>query len=215
VIGFNRCGTLSFHRFFQSNQISSVHYHRNTLARRLQRNCRLPMVPPLLGIDRWTAYSDLIAVPGTPWESSNPYQGPLIEANRFFPQLHRAYPKSLFILNTRDPDAWIASRFQHDEGRFAEAYRRAVAEQGVSTDAQLASLWLKLWHQHHQAVRSYFQAHSDADFLEFHLGQSDPGLLLDHLSRHYPLQVTSFPHFQRSTDSISSDPTNSVADQRS
>ena len=214
LIGFNRCGTTSFHQLFNSNQIASVHWYGNELARCLHRNCRLPFVAPLQSIDRWTAYSDLIAVPGTPWDSSTPYRGPLIEANRFFPQLHRAYPNSLFILNTRDPEAWIASRLQHDQGRFAEAYRRAVADQGISTDHQLTALWLQQWHNHHQAVRRYFQAHPDASFLEFHLGRSDPGPLIDHLALHYPLQCTSFPHAHRSTDPISSDPMNSAADQR-
>ena len=213
LIGFNRCGTTSFHQFFQSNKIASVHWYGNTIARYLQRNCRLPFVAPLQGINRWTAYSDLIAVPGSPWESSTPYRGPVIEANRFFPQLHRAYPNSLFILNTRDPDAWIASRFKHDQGRFAEAYRHAVADQNISTDNQLTTLWLQQWHQHHQAVRCYFQGHPDASFLEFHLGKSDPGPLMDHLERHFPLQSTSFPHAHRSTDSISSDAMKFAADQ--
>ena len=206
LLGFNRCGTTSFHHFFNSNQISSVHWYGNELARCLQRNCRLRVLRPLHGIDRWTAYSDLIAVPGSPWGSSTPYDGPLIEANRFFPQLHRAYPNSLFILNTRDPGAWIDSRFQHDQGRFAEAYRRSVAHLGISTDNQLSAFWLQQWREHHQAVRTYFQAHSDSCFLEFHLGQSDPGPLVDHLSRHYQLQYTSFPHVHQSPDAITPDP---------
>jgi len=214
LIGFNRCGTTSFHQFFQSNQISSVHWYGNILARCLQRNCRLPFVLPLQGIDHWTAYSDLIAVPGTPWESATSYRGPLIEANRFFPQLHRTYPNSLFILNTRDPEAWIASRLQHDQGRFAEAYRRAVFDQGIATDNQLKALWLQQWNEHHQAVRRYFHAHPDAYFLEFHLDRSDPDRLMDHLAPHYPLQCASFPHVHRSTDLISPDPMRSVADQQ-
>ena len=205
LIGFNRCGTTSFHHFFSSNQISSVHWYGNELARCLQRNCRLRVVPPLQGIDRWTAYCDLIAVPGAPWDSSSPYRGRFIEANRFFPQLHRAYPNSLFILNTRDPDAWINSRFQHDQGRFVEAYRLQVASRGIITDAQLRTFWLQQWLDHHQAVRTYFKDKPDALFLEFHLGLSDPEQLFDRLSGHCQLICTSFPHVHRSADAMTPD----------
>ena len=131
LIGFNKCGTTSFHDFFQANGIASVHWYGNELARCLRRNCRLPGVPPLWRIDRWQAYGDLIAVPGTPWDAPRPYRGPLIEANALFPQLHRAYPRSLFILNTRDPAAWVRSRLAHDQGRFAQAYLQALRGQGA------------------------------------------------------------------------------------
>ena len=208
LIGFNRCGTTSFHQFFNSNQISSVHWYGNELARCLQRNCRLRVVPPLQGIDRWTAYCDLIAVPGSPWDASTPYRGPLIEANRFFPQLHRAYPNSLFVLNTRDPDDWINSRFQHDQGRFARAYRRHVASRGISTDLQLRDYWLQQWYEHHRAVRTYFKDKPDVLFLEFHLGLSDPAHLLDRLSGHCQLICTSFPHVHRSADAMTADSVN-------
>jgi len=156
----------------------------------------------LQGIDRWTAYCDLIAVPGSPWDASSPYQGPLIEANCFFPQLHRTYPNSLFILNTRDPEAWINSRFQHDQGRFAEAYRRHLFGRGIRTDAQLRAFWLRQWHEHHQTVRTYFKAHPEALFLEFHLGLSVPDQLFDLLSRHVSLISTNFPHLHRSSDPV-------------
>ena len=32
VIGFNKCGTTSFHEYFRANAISSVHWRGNTLA---------------------------------------------------------------------------------------------------------------------------------------------------------------------------------------
>ena len=199
LIGFNRCGTTSFHQFFQANQISSVHWYGNELARCLQRNIKYPGFAPLFRIDRWTAYSDLIALPGTPWDASLPYQGPLIEANRFYPQLHRAYPRSLFILNTRDPDAWVASRFRHDQGRFAEAYRRALAPDRPLTDAALRERWLQQWRSHHQSVHNFFRAKPQARFLEFHLNRDDPAPLMEALSSsNGPLSQPHFPHLHRS-----------------
>lgn len=200
LIGFNRCGTTSFHQFFLANQISSVHWYGNELARCLQRNVRCPGLAPLFRIDRWTAFADLIALPGTPWQARSPYQGPLIEANRFFPQLHRSYPRSLFILNTRDPDAWLASRFRHDQGRFAEAYRRALAPERFLSDAELREHWLRQWRAHHLSVRDFFRVRPKARFLEFHLDRGDSGPLMEALSStHGPLIEPHLPHLHRSS----------------
>ena len=199
LIGFNRCGTTSFHQLFQANQISSVHWYGNELARCLQRNLSIPLVPPLCRVDRWIAYADLIALPGTPWDAPSPYRGPLIEANRFFPQLYRAYPRSLFILNTRDPDAWVDSRFRHDHGRFAEAYRGALNPNRRLSDKDLRERWLKQWYTHHDAVRAFFLRRPKARFIEFHLDFSEPGPLMDALAADGPLPHPHLPHLHRSS----------------
>ena len=200
LIGFNKCGTTSFHDFFQANGIASVHWYGNELARCLRRNCRLPGVPPLWRIDRWQAYGDLIAVPGTPWDAPRPYRGPLIEANALFPQLHRAYPRSLFILNTRDPAAWVRSRLAHDQGRFAQAYLQALRGQGVTSLDALQQHWLQQWHQHHHNVRLYFDRRPEARFLEFELGHSDPQPLIAQLQQEATITAPAFPHAHRSAE---------------
>ena len=49
LIGFNKCGTTSFHNYFKANGISSVHWRSNTLALALYQ---LNQDRPLLeGID--------------------------------------------------------------------------------------------------------------------------------------------------------------------
>jgi hypothetical protein len=197
LIGFNKCGTTSFHHFFEANGLSSVHWYGNELARCLRRNSRLPGVPPLWSIDRWQAYGDLIALPGTPWDAPRPYRGPLIEANALFPRLHRAYPDSLFILNTRDLDAWLCSRLAHDQGRFAQAYLQALRPRGVTTLAQLQEYWRQQWHQHHQRVRSYFEHRPDALFLDFDLRTGDPQQVCDLLRPHVTITSPHLPHAHR------------------
>ena len=78
LIGFNKCGTTSFHDYFTANGIASVHWRANTLAMALHRN-RAEGRPLLEGIDRWTAYTDINCIPGSPWGRSNSDHAPLIE----------------------------------------------------------------------------------------------------------------------------------------
>ncbi|MEE2894734.1 MAG: hypothetical protein VX726_03245, partial [Planctomycetota bacterium] len=54
VIGFNKCGTTSFHEYFRANGISSVHWRGNTLALALHENLAAGR-PPLQGKEDWTA----------------------------------------------------------------------------------------------------------------------------------------------------------------
>ena len=102
LIGFNKCGTTSFHDYFKANGIASVHWRANTLALALHHN-RTEGRPLLEGIDHWTAYTDMNCIPGSPWGQSNSDSAALIEGCRYFRELHRDYPDALFILNTRDP----------------------------------------------------------------------------------------------------------------
>ena len=134
LIGFNKCGTTSFHDYFKANGITSVHWRANTLAMALHRN-QLAGQPLLSGIEDWTAYTDMICIPGTPWERSNSDGMPLIEGCRLFRELHQAYPEALFILNTRDPMQWVRSRLKHDQGRLLRPTSRRCNPRASATSA--------------------------------------------------------------------------------
>ena len=111
LIGFNKCGTTSFHDYFKANNISSIHWRANTLAMTLKNN--LAENKRLLeGVDMWTAYTDIICIPGSPWGKSTSDHCELIEGSRYFKYLHHDYPDALFILNTRDPFHWVRSRMK-------------------------------------------------------------------------------------------------------
>ena len=197
VIGFNKCGTTSFHDYFQANDIRSVHWRGNTLALAMQDNLAAGR-PPLQGMEDWTAYMDMICIPGSPWGRSNSDHAPLIEGCRYFRELHRAYPDALFILNTRDPSDWVRSRLQHDEGRFAKAYLQALAPEGVRSRQELERRWLQDWDRHHAETQAYFEAAARDQFLVFHIGDTPAQQLNEFLEPHFQITHREFPHRHQS-----------------
>jgi len=197
LIGFNKCGTTSFHDYFQANGIRSVHWRANTLAMALHHN-QLAGQPLLSGIEDWTAYTDMICIPGTPWERSNSDDMPLIEGCRLFRALHRDYPEALFILNTRDPMHWVRPRLKHAQGRFAEAYLQALQPEGIRNRRQLQRRWLEDWHSHHAEVLRYFQTKARRQFLLFHISETPVAQLNRFLEGHVQLSCRAFPHHHRS-----------------
>ena len=197
VIGFNKCGTTSFHEYFEANGIRSVHWRGNTLAMALHDNVGAGR-PPLHGMEDWTAYMDMICIPGSPWGRSNSDHAPLIEGCRYFRELHREYPDALFILNTRDPRDWVRSRLQHDEGRFAAAYLSALKREGIRSRDDLERRWLQDWDQHHAETVEYFESAAPEQFLVFHINSTPVQQLNEFLEPHFPITHREFPHQHQS-----------------
>ena len=198
LIGFNKCGTTSFHDYFSANGISSVHWRANTLALALHQNNQNGR-PLLSGMERWTAYTDMNCIPGSPWDASNSTGQPLIEGCRFFRELHRDYPDALFILNSRDPLQWVRSRMKHDGGRFAKAYLTALANDGIHNKRQLKQRWLEDWHIHHSEVLRHFHQNTTKNFLLFHISETPVKKLNRFLDRHFYIKYRQFPHHHRSS----------------
>nr|WP_093188490.1 sulfotransferase [Thiocapsa sp. KS1] len=59
--------------------------------------------PLLAGFDDADVYSDLTYLSDAHY----------IEGNRYFEELHAEYPNAYFVLQTRNEDDWIRSRFNH------------------------------------------------------------------------------------------------------
>lgn len=199
LIGFNKCGTTSFHDFFKTNGITSVHWRANTLAMTIHRHLQNNHWPLLDGLEQWTAYTDMVCIPGSPWGQSNSDGYPVIEACRYFKELHQSYPNSLFILNTRDPLDWVRSRLHHDSGRFAAAYLKALAPEGLINTDQLQQRWLQEWHEHHAEVLRYFSNKVPEQFLLFHISATAEDELISFLKNHFSLPQPHFPHHHRTT----------------
>jgi hypothetical protein len=197
LIGFNKCGTTSFHKLFLANGLSSVHWRANTLAMTIHRHRQQNHWPVLDGLDHWTAYTDMICLPGTPWNHSNSSDQPVIEACRYFRELHYSYPNSLFILNSRDPERWVESRLRHDDGRFAQAYLQAMRPEGIDDKSALRKRWLKDWDDHHSDVRGYFETTAADQFLFFRLGSTPSGELASFLGRYFSLPSPQLPHHHK------------------
>lgn len=197
LIGFNKCGTTSFHDYFKANSISSIHWRANTLALTLESNIKSNR-KALDTIDRWTAYTDMICIPGSPWGRSNSDHAKLIEGGNYFRELYRDYPNSLFILNTRDPFHWIQSRLKHDGGQFADAYLAALKTEGIKNKKQLKQHWLRMWYKHHSDVLNYFAATAPKQFLLYHIKESPVQKLNRFLEPYFSITYRKFPHHHKS-----------------
>jgi hypothetical protein len=108
VIGFNKTATTTIHRFFEHNGFPSIHWDGGKLARTMLDNC-LSDHRILTGYDEnYRVFSDMVI------------QTLRIrfEANSLFRILDTDYPESYFIYNHRNVDAWIASRWKKNVGRY-------------------------------------------------------------------------------------------------
>jgi Sulfotransferase domain len=141
-IGYNRCGTRTIHNYFAANGIRSVHWDDGRLARRIFTN--LANGENLLdGYSYFDVFTDMEWLDGAHH----------CEAYKLFPYLAAQYPDAVFILNTRDREAWIKSRLRHREGEYAARYRRYL---GVASSEKLADIWRAEWDRHHRRVIEFF-----------------------------------------------------------
>ena len=101
-IGFNKCGTRTLHAFFVQNGISAVHWDKGRLAARMFANLHFGR-RCMEGYEE-TAFSDMVLV------NNN---GVMLFGYKLFRELDAQYPKSFFILNTRDFDKWMTSWLSH------------------------------------------------------------------------------------------------------
>lgn len=164
LIGFNKCGTSSFHGLMRRSGIPSLHWGgtnpKTNLACVVARNVSLRL-PVLNGIDDFWAFSDFTYVT----------QELVLEGNVFFRELAAAYPESYFILNTRPVSDWIASRERHGgPAGLGSLMNRTSAALDVPPD-QVREIWRKQFEEHVQEVREFFGERS-LPFLEAEIGPS-------------------------------------------
>ena len=158
-IGFNRCGTNSFHQLMIRSGIRSVHWlspQKENITDGIK--ARLGDLESLREyLSSWTAYSDLISASNTRF----------VEGNCFFPKLHDAFPQAYFVLNDRDVEAWLRSRVQHSNGTFLQ---RAMAYHAADKEAVL-DIWRHQHAEHTAKVLGHFAG--NPRFIHFRI-DSDP-----------------------------------------
>lgn len=180
LIGFNRCGTKSFHHFFEANGISSVHCaggeRKDNIACTLSK--RLWTSNPLGRFSAYRAVSDMIYV------GDNCH----IEANAFFRELDHRYPDSYFIFNDRNLDDWIRSRYKFKNGYFAQ---RQSTYLGIATE-ELGAYWTRAYHAHRAAVEAYFAGRGN--LLHFDIAEDDPARIVKFLEPHYATAAAHWSH---------------------
>ena len=150
-IGFNKCGTSTIHRFLRANGVKCVHWDDGRLARRMFANLAN-------GDNLMAGYEDFDAF--TDMEYVDRF-GTLLEGYKLFPYLAAQYPDAVFILNTRDREAWIRSRLAW-RGDYAARHR---AYYNVASNEELADVWRAEWDRHHSRVTKYFAGKSHRFFI--------------------------------------------------
>ncbi len=184
-IGFNKCGTRTFFDFFQKNGIKSVHYKRGELARKINENVTYRR-PPLEGIDKWIGYTDMQEVK----------KSGVIEAIGHYRSLAAYYPRSYFILNTRNKERWIKSRLNHGTNQnYANRYRQGL---GLTTIEETEEAWSKIWDQHHTDVPRFFRS-TGQHFLQFDIEADTPDKISEFLAPDFQTDPALFGHQGKTT----------------
>jgi hypothetical protein len=166
-IGFNKCGTRTVQRFLQGNGLRAIHWDQGKLALTIYRN--LTNGESLIkGYEQFDVFTDMESI-------RNDFA---FEAFKLYPMLAEEFPDALFILNTRDREDWIRSRFAHANGLYAHRWRSAL---GITDDARLAEIWRQDWDRHHQRVCEFFSGRA-TPFVKFDIALDSPELI----ARHFP-----------------------------
>lgn len=189
-IGFNRTATTSLWKFFENNGLKSIHWNEGHLVDQMVRNMHLNV--PLLSnsyvfhdrkptaekLEDIVFFSDMTRELGQ------------YDAKDFYKQLDHDYPGSKFILNTRDVNSWIESRWALFNGKTARRwalphYGLKDTPEGVET---LNQIWRNMHENHHQDVVKYF-SNRPKDLLIYDINLDTPEKIVDFLSDHYTLKA--------------------------
>lgn len=136
-IGFNKTGTVSLYSALNQLGFKGIHgawSNHKKVEKALVENKKLLHYFP----DNFTHFSDL----------------DIIKDN--FKILDYQYPKSYFILNTRDRGKWLVSRRKHLEDYHKNMHNNKYAktwEWVTKTEEE----WLQEWDNHHTDVIDYFE----------------------------------------------------------
>lgn len=161
-IGFNRCGTRSIHGFLAANGMRGVHWENGRVARRMFVNLSEGR-PLLAGLEQFDVFTDMEMLT----------RDVFLEAYKLFPILLAQHPDAVFILNTREREAWIRSRMGHAGGSYLERFKAYL---GGASQAAVADAWRADWERHHKRVLGFF-AKRPARFFVCPVDQQLPYLL--------------------------------------
>ena len=189
-IGFNRCGTTSFHHFFEQNGLRSIHWGRGSVAAGIEAS-RIEGKPLLYYVDGFQVYCDMEFmredhagkhISRRPFRKLYNALGEEkirtpIYAYTYFEELDKQYPGSRFILNTREVEGWIRSR-----RRFLDiGYTFCTHGDGFhGSQDELEDCWRDHWRDHVSSVRGYF-SDKTGSLLEYDIQRDEPRKISDFL----------------------------------
>ncbi|RXF67222.1 sulfotransferase [Hansschlegelia zhihuaiae] len=169
-IGFNRCATQSQARFFQDNDIPTLHWEKGKIALQFFDDMKEGRAP-FSKTPEAVAYLDMIHVD----------YSVCLEPYKEFEYLYKHHPNAYFIMNTRHCEDWLRSRSQH---RAFIARMKDVL--GVGRDEDVINYWRIDWYDHHAKVLRFFSQHNDARLLLFDIDRHDGKELADFLAPDFP-----------------------------
>jgi hypothetical protein len=208
-IGFNKCGTISFHKLFKLHaNIPSIHWDHGLLAYKIFQNLYSEKHLPLDGYEKYTFFSDMECF----FQDENKEIRYISIAQNYFDLLNLNYENSIFILNTRNIDNWIKSRLKHisppntiinEENttsnlvKYVDIYKKIYKTNSIK---DITDIWKKEWIEHHDAVQEYF-SHSK-NFLIIYNIEKDNFLKLKNffLQKKIIFNTDKFPHEHRTAN---------------
>ncbi|MFM8856634.1 MAG: sulfotransferase [Actinomycetota bacterium] len=169
IVGMNKTATTSLHHFFQDHGWQSVHYDGGRLARTMLRNA-LRGQRVLKGYDhRFRVCADMVV-------NTRDLR---FEANPLFPALDRDYPGAYFILNTRDEDAWVASRLaNYSKGTKMNFVDLECRVSGLKSADEASAKWRTDRREFESRVERYFEG--SQRFLKLDIDRDDVPQALSH-----------------------------------
>jgi len=186
-IGFNRCGTKSLAEYFLANGLRAAHWRKGKLAYGIEL-ARREGRPLLDYVDGYQVYTDMERVDlGAqlarrfrprllrrlePHLRGEERERP-IYAFEYFRELDRQYPGARFILNLRDPDAWLESRWRFRDGGYRDCKCGARRH---DSKVELFACWRAHWEAHVAAVKAHF-ADRPSDLLVFDIDRDSIAVL--------------------------------------
>lgn len=189
IIGFNKTATRSLDKFFKGNKLLTVHHDKNRLAKVLERNTMLGKKLLSSGTTRYgRKYEELIVF------SDMTNAATLQESMHYYKGLDKDYPGSKFILNIRDTESWITSRFKHADGQL---YRNHLEFLNLKDDEQgreiLKQVYSKMHNDHHKDVFNYFKDRKH-DLVVFDIHKDDINKIIEFLRDYYTLDPKYYKH---------------------
>jgi hypothetical protein len=190
VIGFNKTGTTSIHKYFNDNGYKSLHHYiPRDLAKRLNAYyiddvmvVNVKNGKKLLhNIDNYNCYSDFTKHLGN--KHKNVETLGQLDPSDFYKFLDLQYPNSYFILNIRDKEKWIQSRNKHRTGSIIN---QATRYTGSSVE-EINNWWTKQYEVHIKDVEYYFK--NKANLLVFNIDSDSPEKINNFLSKYYKLDA--------------------------
>jgi hypothetical protein len=171
-IGFNKCATSTLFRYFERNGVPAIHWDHGDLARRFETRMAA-------GEDPFDHYRDVVFFSDMSYVTTNT----VFDVYKHFDYIHRFYPDALFILNTRDKEAWVQSRINHPnlDARYEEAF-------GLKGREAVMDYWRGEWDEHHARVRDFF-ADKPGQLLVFDIDRDGPAELAAFVAPHYRLDA--------------------------